>query len=182
MKTKKIIIFVGFIILIFSVSAFCQNSKVDWYSFNMGFASSTGSNTMVKSVVGQSFIGTAMQGNNIIESGFLADTIFRGVMVAVRDVDGLPTSYELYQNYPNPFNPSTAIRFDIPHRSFVDLTVYNLLGQQVASIIKEEKDPGRYTIVWRGTNDDGLSVTSGIYFYRLRTDEFTQTKKFMMVK
>ena len=84
MKTKKIIIIVGFIILIFSVSAFCQN-KVSWYSFNMGYANPTGASTAVKSVVGQNYVGTTQQSNTEVISGFLADTLFRGTIVDIKN-------------------------------------------------------------------------------------------------
>jgi len=181
MKTKKIIMFIGFVILIFSVSGFCQNSKVDWYSFNMGYANPTGASTAIKSVVGQVFVGTTKSADKEIICGFLADTLLRGVPVAVNDKEGLPTEYRLNQNYPNPFNPSTTIRYELPERGNVEIIIYDLLGQQVAALVSEEKEAGRYSITWNGINQYGGQV-SGIYFYRLSTKNFSQTKKFMLLK
>ena len=90
---------------------------------------------------------------------------------------GVPTEYNLRQNYPNPFNPSTTIEFDLPSREYVTLKVYNALGQEVASLVDENRSEGRYSVVWNA-ND----MPSGFYIYRLRAGSFTQTKKLELVK
>jgi subtilisin family serine protease/photosystem II stability/assembly factor-like uncharacterized protein len=88
-----------------------------------------------------------------------------------------PTSFALEQNYPNPFNPSTTIRFRVPSRSRVKLTIYNMLGQQIAEVANKEFDAGSYEQVWSGT------VASGIYFYRIEaTPDGNPGKKFVDVK
>jgi hypothetical protein len=105
---------------------------------------------------------------------------FPPVTVALSDMapaNNLPTSYSLGQNYPNPFNPSTNISYDVPKASHVTLEVYNVLGQRVASLVDQEMEAGNYTVEF-----DGSSISSGIYFYRLNADDFTQTKKMVMVK
>ena len=75
----------------------------------------------------------------------------------------LPSSYVLAQNYPNPFNPSTTIRYELPVRALVTLKVYNLLGQEVATLVNEEKDAGSYQVEF-----DGTGFSTGVYFYRMR--------------
>lgn len=90
---------------------------------------------------------------------------------------GAPSSYRLDQNYPNPFNPSTTIRYGLPHNSYVTVTVYNTLGQQIAQLVNEQQQAGFYDVVLRG---DGL--TSGVYFYTLRAGDFVQTKKLVVMK
>ena len=90
---------------------------------------------------------------------------------------GLPSTYVLYQNYPNPFNPTTTIAIDLAQRSYVTLKVYNLLGQQVVTLINGIREAGRYEIPFVGTN-----LASGVYFYRLQTSRFVQTKKLLIVK
>ncbi len=89
----------------------------------------------------------------------------------------LPTSAELYQNYPNPFNPSTLIRYVLPKRSQADLTVYNILGQQVTVLVQGEQEAGSHEVRF-----DGSGLSSGVYFYRLRAGDFVQSKKLLLLK
>ncbi|HWR81715.1 MAG TPA: T9SS type A sorting domain-containing protein, partial [Candidatus Deferrimicrobium sp.] len=94
----------------------------------------------------------------------------------------LPTDYALHQNYPNPFNPSTEISFDVPAASHVTLSVYNVLGQSVTTLVDREMAAGRYSASWDGTSDSGVKTASGIYFYKLIAGDFTETKKMVMLK
>jgi hypothetical protein len=95
---------------------------------------------------------------------------------------GLPDSYLLEQNYPNPFNPETVIQFTLAQASEVSLTVFNVLGQQVASLVSGELPAGRHQVEWRGTDESGLPVASGVYFYRLVAGTKTLTRKMMLLK
>lgn len=88
-----------------------------------------------------------------------------------------PGSYKLHQNYPNPFNPSTEIKFDIPKSTNVVLTVYNGLGQEVGQLVKRELTAGSYSF-----NFNATGFPSGLYFYKLQTDGFTETKKMILIK
>ena len=94
----------------------------------------------------------------------------------------LPTDFALAQNYPNPFNPTTIIEFDVPVRSHVTLTVYNMLGQRVVTLVDQDRDAGFHQVDWNGRSASGNSVSSGIYFYKLEADSFVQTKKMMLLK
>jgi hypothetical protein len=102
----------------------------------------------------------------------------------VRVVEGgeLPERYSMSQNYPNPFNPTTQINFEIPVRSHVTLTVYNLLGQKVTTLVDKEMSAGRYIADWNSASDGGTIVASGIYFYKLEAGDFIETKKMMLLK
>jgi hypothetical protein len=108
-----------------------------------------------------------------------AEPAFQGISVALSGVRGtsLPTVFSLAQNYPNPFNPATQIEFGLPAPSRVELTVYNVLGQTVATLVNGDMPAGNHTITW-----DGSSVSSGVYFYRLTTNGFVETKKMMLLK
>ncbi len=171
-------IFLFISILILSVSVLtAQNSQVSWSSFNMGYGQPMSGNTMVKSVVGQNFVGTTQQSNTQIISGFLADTLFRGTIVDVKNQEQLPTSYSLWQNYPNPFNPSTTIHFELPKESHVTLKVYNMIGQEVLTVLDENKVAGRYDL-----RIDGTSLASGVYFYRLVAGDYIATKKLILIR
>lgn len=94
----------------------------------------------------------------------------------------LPDKFDLAQNYPNPFNPNTKIRFDLPKKSSVKLTVYNVLGQRVSTLFDGEKPAGKYEADWDGTSQTGVKVSSGMYFYKLEADGFVATKKMLLVK
>jgi len=98
------------------------------------------------------------------------------------NTDVLPKSFGLEQNYPNPFNPSTDIWFDLPSKSHVNLKVYNLLGQEVNSLVNEDLPAGRHRTQWNGTSSDGSHVASGIYFYKMVSGDFVDTKKMMLIK
>ena len=94
----------------------------------------------------------------------------------------LPENFELYQNYPNPFNPETNISFDLPAASSVRLTIFNILGEKVNVLIDENLPAGNHTVSWNGQTEDNRMAGSGIYFYRLETDQHQQTKKMMLLK
>ncbi|MFA5403463.1 MAG: T9SS type A sorting domain-containing protein [Ignavibacteria bacterium] len=89
----------------------------------------------------------------------------------------LPKEFQLYQNYPNPFNPVTSIKFDIPNSSFVTMKIYDVLGKQIADIVNQDMEPGRYEVNWDGTN-----LASGIYFYRIEAKDFTKVMKMVLIK
>ena len=102
------------------------------------------------------------------------------------DVEGMskiPKVFALHQNYPNPFNPVTTIKFDLPKASAVTLKVYNILGQEIRTIIDERKDAGYYSVKWDGTNNFGLKVASAMYIYRIKTDAgYIKAKKMIFLK
>jgi hypothetical protein len=88
-----------------------------------------------------------------------------------------PVAISLSQNYPNPFNPSTTIRYGLPQRSHVTLTVFNTLGQQVATLVQGEQEGGYHEAVF-----DASGLASGVYLYRLQAGEFVQTRKLVLVR
>ncbi len=94
----------------------------------------------------------------------------------------LPDDFELSQNFPNPFNPSTNIRFGLPVAGHVRLDIFNLLGQKVTTLVDADYDAGRHTVVWNGESSSGELVASGVYFYRLSAERFTETRKMLLLK
>jgi hypothetical protein len=99
------------------------------------------------------------------------------VTAVAAPISGTPESFELSQNYPNPFNPSTKIDFKISKASDVKLTVYNVLGQQVATLLNEHMSAGSQSVVF-----DASKLSSGVYFYRLDAGNFSSIKKMMLLK
>lgn len=94
----------------------------------------------------------------------------------------VPNEYLLEQNYPNPFNPTTTIRYQLKKGSHTVLTIYNLLGQKVRTLLSKEMPAGSYEIIWDSKTDAGIPVSSGIYFYRLETGSFVQTRKMVLIR
>jgi hypothetical protein len=97
------------------------------------------------------------------------------------DVD-LPGEINLAQNYPNPFNAETRISFDLPNSSDISLDVYDVLGRRIRTLTSGKREAGHYSITWNGKDDSGNNVTSGMYFYRLRTAESDLTGKMVLLK
>ncbi|MCS5644561.1 MAG: T9SS type A sorting domain-containing protein, partial [Candidatus Marinimicrobia bacterium] len=97
-------------------------------------------------------------------------------------LNNIPSVYSLSQNYPNPFNPITKMNYALPKRSRVIISVYNVLGQEVTTLLNKEQDYGYHTVTWNGTDRIGKQVASGVYFARLTTKNFSQTKKMLMLK
>lgn len=95
---------------------------------------------------------------------------------------GLPQTFSLSQNYPNPFNPETVIRYSLPKQSDVKIAIYNILGQTVKVLVDEPKPAGNYETVWNGTDSGNRKVASGIYFYRIQADKFSDAKKMVLLK
>ncbi|MBE0570729.1 MAG: T9SS type A sorting domain-containing protein [Ignavibacteriaceae bacterium] len=89
----------------------------------------------------------------------------------------IPTEYSLSQNYPNPFNPSTNIGFRISDRGYVSLKVFDILGNEVVTLVDEEKEPGVYEVQF-----DASNLSSGIYYYKLVSGNFIETKKMVLIK
>ena len=114
---------------------------------------------------------------NKILKGCVIDRDTFGIITTVKDDIKLPQEIYLVQNFPNPFNPQTKIIFYIPERSFVKLKVFDLLGNELETLINEEKDIGYHEILF-----DGSGLPSGIYFYTIQTPRFTQTKKMVLLK
>ncbi len=95
---------------------------------------------------------------------------------------GIPTKFALLQNYPNPFNPTTEIRYDLAQAAEVELTVYNLLGQKIRTLVKARQAAGFHSVQWDGANAAGEIVASGVYLYQLRAGGFVQTHKMLFIK
>ena len=108
-------------------------------------------------------------------------TVYRkgGVILNIVDKndDEFPLTYKLEQNYPNPFNPTTKINYSVPQLSVVTLKIFDVLGNEVTTLVNEEKPAGNYEVVF-----DGNNLPSGVYFYRMQAGNFTETKKFVLLK
>jgi len=94
----------------------------------------------------------------------------------------LPFTQKLYNAYPNPFNPITTLRYDLPENSLVTITIYDMLGRQVKTLMDQTQEAGYRSVIWDATNDYGKPVSAGIYLYQIQAGEFMQTKKMVLLK
>ncbi len=123
----------------------------------------------------------AVHANGVILAGTNGSGVFRSIRTTINQPP--VRSFVLDQNFPNPFNPTTTIRFGLPSESHVTLKVYNLLGEEVSTLVQGElKFAGYHLVAWDGTDNSGRQVASGVYLYRLRAEGLTITKKMAFLK
>jgi|GEM_PF-1164882 len=103
-------------------------------------------------------------------------------LLGSEEEEQIVNTFRLEQNYPNPFNPETSIRFQIPKAIKTTLTIYNVLGQKVKTLVDSKLSAGTYTMRWKGVNDLGNRVGSGVYFYRIEAGDFVKARKMLLVK
>ena len=104
------------------------------------------------------------------------------VSVIEDDYGKPPTKYSLNNNYPNPFNPLTTISYDLPEDGFVNVTIYDILGRQVKTLVNGYQKAGYKSMKWNGTNDQGRMVSAGMYFYHLQSGKFSKVRKMILLK
>jgi photosystem II stability/assembly factor-like uncharacterized protein len=102
--------------------------------------------------------------------------------IAVTNEEKIPKSFSVSQNYPNPFNPQTVIKYDLPEAGLVRITIYNLLGQKVRTLVDEDQETGYKSVNWDGKDDWGEEVATGIYFYKIKAGDFALVKKMVLLK
>ncbi|MEA2030065.1 MAG: FlgD immunoglobulin-like domain containing protein [candidate division Zixibacteria bacterium] len=125
---------------------------------------------------------THNDGTHLVEAS--ATTYYGGSVDLTIESDSSSSSgrFTLAQNHPNPFNPSTTIKFQLPSKSFVELSIYDVLGRKVKNIVHETVPAGAHSVIWDGCNESGEYVGSGIYFYRLSSGDFVESKKMLLLK
>lgn len=139
-----------------------------------------GSTHLIWGTLGQTQpIGRATSPNFRLEAGFWPTVLGRTV-TPVEDLP--PLVNDMDQNFPNPFNPSTTIGFSVGQASPVSIAVYNVKGELIRTLLKDNLAEGRYTAIWNGKNDDGMSVASGVYFCRLEIGDFKAVKKMLLLQ
>ena len=94
----------------------------------------------------------------------------------------IPKTYHISQNYPNPFNPSTTVRYELPKDSFVNVTIYDMLGNVVNNLVNTNQSSGYKSIQWDATNNQGEPVSAGVYLYKIQAGDFVDTKKMILLK
>jgi hypothetical protein len=158
-----------------SVDASAQNFNIPQSVVGSGGMDASGTNYGVRGTVGQPGIGTTAGDSYQASLGYWYNP--GTTVTAIDEGASTPRVFALDQNYPNPFNPSTTIRFSVPKSSHVTLAVYDIAGRLVTSLVDEEMAPGVHEAVFEAGD-----IASGVYFYRIRAGEYTQTRKLVLLK
>ncbi|KPL02020.1 MAG: hypothetical protein AMJ90_06980 [candidate division Zixibacteria bacterium SM23_73_2] len=182
MRTKSFsFILIISIFLLFNL-AFGSGEEIPWESVNAGgsiYASST--NYKLSGSVGQSVAG-AHVGTYNSYAGFWNPWVVTTDVEEEEEEEVMPDKFSLSQNYPNPFNPHTVIEYALPVESHVNIVVYNVLGQKVRVLKDDMERVGFNRVVWDGKDDRGQDVASGVYFYRIKAEDFEKCKKMLLLK
>ncbi len=171
MKIKILV----FCVLIFATTAsIYAQFKIQENVFSCGGTNSLNTNFILKGTTGEQFASLMMSSSYILHQGFWNSVT---ITTEVEEENELPEKFQLFQNYPNPFNPTTTIKYELPEEVSVTLKVYNILGQEVKTLINSFQQAGRYELEF-----DAGHLASGTYFLRLETDHYTGVKKMLILK
>ena len=148
------------------------NGGQSWVEMNLGW---------VNSNVSSLYFDT---NSRTLYAGTFNSSIWRYVVesVSVTDYEVMPFTILLHQNYPNPFNPVTTIRYELPQRSDVQITIYDLMRREVITLLSETQDAGYKSVQWDATNSNGQQVSTGVYLYRIKADGFVETRKMVLLR
>ena len=121
--------------------------------------------------------GTVLESGPYDNSGAGALWVFHNPTIGIAPITGIPANVHLEQNYPNPFNPDTKIKFQILKSSFTKVTVFDLMGREVSTLVNEQLEPGMHEADFNGSH-----IAGGTYYYKLETDGTVETKKMVLLK
>ncbi|MCF7794654.1 MAG: T9SS type A sorting domain-containing protein [Candidatus Cloacimonetes bacterium] len=151
----------------------CFAGSIDWEEVTLDLSGYSGM-AQIRFVLGSTGLVTG--------EGWYIDDVYYTNPTGSDDETTIPLVTELKGNYPNPFNPSTTISFSINKESDVQLEVFNVRGQKVKTLVSAQLDAGAHDIIWNGRDDQNKTVSSGVYFYKMKADKFVQTQKMILMK
>ena len=190
MKNKKYFSVILLYLLLFTINAIWSQTQLKNSIIANGGQAVNSEGNRIVGTIGQALIGRINNQSNSMKVGFWEQVGSLITDVDAIDIKLLPNQFYLYQNYPNPFNPSTKIRYTIPAvgtslMKFVQLKVYDVLGNEVATLVNEEKSAGSYEVEFQsaiGGSVGSLQLASGIYFYKIQAGSFVETKKMILLR
>lgn len=115
-------------------------------------------------------------------AAYFDNIVVTQLTTSVEDNEKVPTEFSLLQNYPNPFNPQTQISYKLSAGGFISLSIYDLLGREIKTLVSKDQPAGSYTVSWNGKNEFGNAVPSGVYMYSLKAGNFHESKKMILMK
>ena len=147
-------------------------TKIVWSSFCSGTIVQSDKEMNVVSIIGDPFFGSGTAGSIVLSTGFGTYILSEGVISGISNLKaGVPAVYSLSQNYPNPFNPSTTIEYGLPSASMVRLTVFDILGRNIATLYNGEQGTGIQRLKWNA------AVSTGVYFYRIEATSIANPQR-----
>ena len=154
-----------------------------WEELTFDFSSRIGVYPVVKDqiVIFPDFDLTGRTQDNICYFDNISFSPSNSVRVDNRS-ETLPQGFALEQNFPNPFNPFTTLRYDLPENALVNITIYDMMGRVVRTMVNTQQNAGFKSLRWNATNDNGAPVSAGLYLYTIQAGEFRQTKKMVLLK
>lgn len=180
LTTRRAILMTAFTIAVTWSSACAQDFAIVNGVFGNGGSTGPGTSYQIFGTLGQLVVGKVSNAEHSLQSGVghaIYGIRWTDVKVEIQYESSLPRDHRLDQNYPNPFNPSTIIRFALPKQVPVTMTIYNLLGQTVGTLVEGNLPPGEYQITF-----DATDLPTGLYLYRLQAGTFTQSRKLVLLK
>lgn len=173
---KNSFIILSFLILqLYTIQSFAQY-QIPFNVISSGSINQSNSSYYLVGTIGQTIIGNSTSAAHQLQAGFW-QIYYQSVISDVTDKELLPVEFKLEQNFPNPFNPSTIIRFALPERTTVLLKIYDLLGEEVITLVNEEKEAG-----WYNVNFNAAEFSSGVYIYRMQAGKYLNVKKMLMIR
>ena len=173
---KNTIIGIAVMLMFFLSTAFSQY-QISNSVIGSGGNKTSNTNYILNSTVGEPLIGKSVSPVNQQQAGFWYIYQQSTITAVENEETTMPTVFKLEQNYPNPFNPSTAIKFAVPEKSNVVIKIYDILGNEIITLVNEEMDAGWYE---KSFNANGIS--SGVYLFRMQAGNYVNTKKMLLIK
>lgn len=168
-----------------TLSSIPSRAQIQMTAFVVGTGATETADAKIRMVgtFGQPLVGVVGSNTQGHIAGFWAG-VASGTATGVERITGpeVPVRFELEGNYPNPFNPTTTIRFSLPERESVTLTIYDMLGQVVARLVDAEMSAGEYRVTWDAHDSIGKPVSSGTYIYRLESTSFSSVRMMTLLK
>lgn len=179
---KKRVLILTLICIASLTSLYADEPILIMSTFSSGYAKHENDLNSLQSLMGQEFVVPDRSSDGMLGNGFLAmvNQVISGVSGNISE--NVPDAFMLFQNYPNPFNPETRINFDIAKATQVKLTIFNIQGQLVMTLVDEKKAPGHYSVVWNGRDYQGRQVSSGVYLFKLNCKEYVRVRILSMIK
>jgi hypothetical protein len=150
-------------------------ANIEFVAQAEGFSIVDLQNVLLSDIYGQSITIDSLSNGEIIVHSEQSE-------IRITDTNGAMQRFDLKQNYPNPFNPETSIEYFLPRASDVEITVFNLSGQRITTLLKKYQNVGFFELKWNGRNEKAEPVVSGIYVYQFKAGEFTAAKKMMLLR
>jgi len=167
----------------FTDESMAGDASIDYWSWNFGDGNAAAyqNPTHTYDISGTYFVQLYVQDiNELIDT--TSHAIILDESAGSEEMSSIPDKFDLHQNYPNPFNPKTKIVFDVPKISKINIEIFNIYGQKIQTLMNNEIQPGLHSLVWDGRDKNEKELSSGIYFYRMRSDSFFKSQKLILLK